>query len=434
MYVNLVTFLLFFTVCCKADSNNFLPQNYYINSTTGKDDNSGISPTAAWKSLKHLQVINFKPGDSILFAKNSVFTGGFIIKNSGSENQPIVLTSYEEGSMPLFSNTDYNNLHGNAIQIKGAHINIDGLSFKNCANSPSKADKEILLVGAVYAITGADYLTVKNCEFTDCPIGIYINSQHCLITKNYLHDCNRFLSEPDWGPIGIVVGNAYNDISYNICNNYVKVGGNYGADGGFIEFEDRYFGNKVHHVDVHHNKSVANQGFLEIESKVTGDSLNVYYNFSDDFQQFIFYWGGNHSKVENNTVIRTRPSNHGSVNTVFTMTNPDFSLKNNIFLVANKIQVLVTAPYEVGNYGKLVHENNLYYCTDSSVADPCGKLLGKGEKIGDPKFKNLIGGDYHLNANSPAIKGGQKLGYHGDIENKMLPVNSMPDIGAFQYQ
>ena len=422
---------------CKARQPAVILKNnttYFVDSKTGNDANNGTSTAAPWKTLAKFSGLSLKAGDSVRFASGATFVGGCIIESSGSDNHPIVITSYGVGDQPVFSNPDYSLLNGNVFHVKGRHITIDGLHFDKCANSPGKVDKDILSVGAVYGITGSDFLTVKNCLFVDCPIGIYVNGQHSLITKNTLRDCNRFLSEPDWGPIGIVIGNAYNDVSYNTCTNYVKVGGNYGADGGFIELEDRYFGNKVHHVNVHHNTSIANQGFLEIESKVTGDSLNVYYNFSDDFQQFIFYWGGNHSRVDNNTVIRTRPSNHGSVNTVFTMRNPDFSLKNNIFLVANGIQVLVTAPYNVGNYAKVIHENNIYYCLDASTADPLGKPLGEGEKIIDPQFLEIANSDYHLNANSPAFKAGQRLGYSTDLENKMLPKDSAPDIGAYQFK
>lgn len=435
-FIKHIAYVLIFALIGCGNGNDAAKQSgrYYLNSLSGNDQNEGSSPDAPWKTMKPMGEVNLKPGDSVFFAKGSKFIGTTTINNSGEENAPIVLTTYGQGSVPSFSNPDFSVKFGNVFQLKGSYIVVDGLLFENCANSPSKENKEILSVGAVYGFTGADHLTVKNCEFIDCPIGIYIKGQHCLITNNKIHDCNRFLSEPDWGPIGVLIGNAYNEVSFNQCTNYVKVGGNYGADGGFIELDDRYFGNKVHDVSIHHNISKANQGFLEVESQVTGDSLNVYYNFSDDYQQFIFYWGGNNSKVENNTVIRTRPSNHGAVNTVFTMRNGNFTLRNNIFVVANGIQVLVTAPYEVGNYAKVVHENNLYYCADESTTDPCGITLGSDEKIADPNFVSLSAGDYHLSDESPAIKAGKVLGYTLDLDNNPLPENALPDIGAYERQ
>jgi len=408
-------------------------QNTYYFSQYGSDSNSGTSANAPWKSLSKLEQNNFQPGDSILFEKNSEFIGGVRFKCSGEKGSPIVLSSYGKGAMPSFTNIDYNHLGGNVFQILGSNVTIDGLAFKHCANSESIVDKEILLVGAVYTVTGADYIVVKNCDFLDCPIGIHVNSQHCLITNNNLHDCNRFLSKPDWGPIGIFIGNAFNEVSYNTCRNYIKVGGNYGADGGFLELDARYFGNSVHDIKIHHNKSFNNMGFLEIEGSLKGDNLDVYYNLSDDYQEFIFYWGGNNSKIENNTIIRTKPPMNGAVNTVFTMKNGNFTLRNNIIVVAHGIQALVTAPYNVGNYDSVIHENNLYYCVDGSVEDPCGKALGKGEIIADPLFIDIYKGDYQLSAESPAINAGMKLGYTLDLNNKHVPAGSAPDMGAYEY-
>jgi len=423
--------ILFFFMGCMNTDQNSKTNRYYINSQTGNDTNNG-SLNSPWKSLQKLQEMTFQPGDRILFAKNSVFQGGITFKSSGNADNPIVLSHFGEGSRPSFSNPDQNKLNGNVFQITGDHVIIDGLLFEKCADANSKSGKDVLLTGAVYTNIGADYITVRNCEFIDCPIGIYINGQHSLITGNVFRDCNRFLSSPYWGPIGIVIGNAYNEISYNTCSNYVKVGGEFGADGGFIELDDRYFGAQVHDIKIHHNKSFDNMGFLEIEKNVAGDNIDVYYNLSDDYQQFIFFWGGNNSKIENNTVIRTKPSLNGAVNTVFTMVNGNFILRNNIFVVANGVQTLVTAPYDAGNYDQVIHENNLYYCTDGSKDDPCGKPLGPGELIADPRFVDINARDYRLSPKSPAVNAGMVLGYGLDLENKPLGNNQIPDIGAYE--
>ena len=428
-----ITILFITTSCSNTNEGEEIARSaetYYI-SENGNDDDNGSSANSPWQTLKKLEGIKFKPGDSILFEKSSEFIGSVRFKSSGVVGEPILLGSYGEGRKPTFTNSDYNNLNGNVFQVHSSYVTIDGLSFKNCANSESKVNEELLLVGAIYAVTGADGLIVRNCEFIDCPISIYVNSQHCLLTNNYLHDCNRFLSEPDWGPIAVFIANAYNEISYNTCSNYIKVGGNYGADGGFLELDARFFGNQVHDIKVHHNKSFGNMGFMEVEASASGDNLDVYYNLSDDYQEFIFYWGGNNSKIENNTVIRTKPSKNGAVNTVFTMAEGNFILRNNIFIVSNGVQVLVTAPYEVGNYDNVVHENNLYYCIDGSTFDPCGKPLEPGEMIADPQFVNFSAGDYHLHSESPAISAGLSLGYTSDLDNNHVLSGSVPNIGAY---
>jgi hypothetical protein len=61
-------------------------------------------------------------------------------------------------------------------------------------------------------------------------------------------------------------------------------------------------------VNIHHNISINNHGFLELAGRNV-DSIIVAYNLSDDRNQFI---GGGSMKnilVLNNTVIRTRKIN-----------------------------------------------------------------------------------------------------------------------------
>ncbi|HCL00432.1 MAG TPA: hypothetical protein DHW42_10065 [Candidatus Marinimicrobia bacterium] len=420
-------FLISIGAGCDSKTNH-----YYIDGKTGNDANTGLSIRSPWKSLQKLQEISFQPGDQILFAKNSAFQGGIFFESSGSLEKPIVVSSYGEGAAPSFSNPDQEELNGNVFQISGSHIVIDGLSFVKCADANSKHGKSVLEAGAIFTKTGANYITVKNCVFIDCPIGINITGQHSLITGNTFKDCNRFLNAPNWGPLGIVITNAYNEISFNSCSNYVNIGGTFGADGGFIELDDRYFGTQVHDIKIHHNTSFDNMGFLEIETQVKGDNIDVYYNLSDDYQQFIFFWGGNNSRIENNTVIRTKPPLNGAVNTVFTMRNVSFIVRNNIFVVANGIQVFVTEPYDDGNYDSVLHEYNLYSCSDGSTDDPCGIPLGTGEIIADPRFINIDEGDYQLDYGSPAIDRGMSMGYQMDLNRVPLEKNGCPDMGAYE--
>jgi hypothetical protein len=43
------------------------------------------------------------------------------------------------------------------------------------------------------------------------------------------------------------------------------------------------------------------------------------------------------------------------------------------------------------------------------------------------------GGDYHLQAGSPAINAGLNLGYPLDFDGKAVPQGTAPDIGAYEY-
>lgn len=429
-----------------GSSEQLYAKDYYLDSKKGSDENSGakISP---WKSLSPLSTLTFKAGDRIFFAKGSSFSGGFTVQQSGTQAQPIAFASYGNGAPPLFTNPDYSVLNGNVIQVHGSFVSISGLHFAHTANcsytEPVKAeeywknealririDKKVLLVGAIYQSEEAGNLTVSDCEFEDCPIAIYVNGQHNKIVRNFFHDCNRVLWDPLWGPIAVVIANAFNEVAYNKCINYKREGGTFGADGGFIELDSRYYGGPIHDVSVHHNESIANEGFMEITN--SGSHLNISYNLSDDYQQFIFFWEGDSSEVNNNTVIRTRPAN-SSVNVVFTFKHSGYVIRNNIFVVADSMQVFAGGAYEARNFNQQ-HENNLYYVAGKGTVDPVGQPLGTGEKIADPQFVNLEKGNYRLTAASPAIDAAQDLGERKDFDGKPVPNGKGPDMGAFEYR
>ncbi|WP_338877371.1 choice-of-anchor Q domain-containing protein (plasmid) [Spirosoma sp. SC4-14] len=428
------------TMACLLVVQLVWAKTYYINSQTGSDRNKGTNDKP-WKTLSRLASLPFRPGDSVLFARGSRFRGGFVVNGEGTMQQPIYIGSYGRGASPYFSNPDYGHLNGNVIQVRASHVVIEGLSFANTAactyqEKPdtywkdeglrTRIDKQVLLVGAIYQRSDAHHLTVRRCSFRDCPFGVYCNGQYNQITKNSFRDCNRFVWKPFWGPVAVVIANAYNEVSYNTCRNYKVLGGAFGADGGFIELDSRYYGGPIHSVAIHHNYSEGNEGFMEVTN--SGRHIMVSYNVSNDFQQFIFFWEGDSCDVDNNTIIRTKPANSG-VNVVFTFKNNGFRIRNNIIEVANNVQAFAGGAYEARNFNQL-HEHNLYYATDGK--DPVGQALGKGERIADPCFIDGQSGNYRLRAHSPAIDAGLLLKYVLDFDQRPLPVGRTVDIGAFE--
>ncbi len=411
-----------------------LSGQYYVDNIDGDDDNLGTTVDSPWKTLDKVQSMTFEPGEKILFKRGSSYSGSVTIEDNGTEEKPITITAYGSGDAPKFTNPDFHDSYGNVFHITGDYIVIDGLYFHGGADANQGEYSDAMRVGAVFVAVGADHVTIKDSEFYDCTIGINSVGEYTLITNNNLHDFNRWIQDLEWGPLGVVIGNAYAEVSYNNFTKIYKEGGNYGADGGAIEVEDRFFGVVARDVNIHHNVSVKNYGFVEVEGNVDGANINISYNVSNDYQNFIFFWGGKDSKIENNTIIRTLEPLGPSVNTVFTMNNGGFAFRNNIFVVGNGIEVWGTAPYGANHgYASAIKENNIYFSADGSTDDPHGLYIGETEKNVNPGFVDLDGGDYHLTSGSPAINAGVDLGYTLDLDDAIVPNDGAPDIGAYEF-
>ncbi|MBN1506920.1 MAG: right-handed parallel beta-helix repeat-containing protein [Sedimentisphaerales bacterium] len=73
---------------------------YYVDSTSGDDGKSGLSPRQAWKSLTKVNDPVFRPGDKVLFKRGTQYTGQLRPQGSGQQDNPIVLASYGTGPKP----------------------------------------------------------------------------------------------------------------------------------------------------------------------------------------------------------------------------------------------------------------------------------------------------------------------------------------------
>jgi len=432
--ITLVINLTFTALAAKGQN-----RAYYINSKTGSDDNPGTID-APWQTLERINNYDFAPGDSVLFARGSTFTGGFVIKSSGKPDSPIIFTAYGQGSKPVFSNPRYSNLNGNAIRITGSHIIIDDLFFYNCPKSPVCQD--ICTIGAIFITVGADQNIVRNCEMTKTPIGIQTYGQHTLITQNYIHD-NNVAIKPHWGPVCVFVNTSNNEVSYNTFENYSSASNEYGHDGGAIEINDRDYPKE--NIIIHHNYSYKNQGFIEFVGLVKQDNMIIHHNVCEDYQSFIGFTGPcNNIRVENNTVIRLlahdRPDSE-DVTFWFYYDNSNLIFRNNIF-VYDPVRV-----EGVFARGEFIHDHNLYYRIDNPkpldsvnysaferLVVGAGAHHGKGGKISDPLFVDFENRDYRLRADSPAVDAGVDLDYKLDFDNNPIPSGSAPDMGAYERQ
>jgi len=389
--------------------------NYYVDSVNGSDNNPGTSPDQPWKSLAPVNSHTFQAGDVINFARGSTFSGGLVINSSGASGNPITFQAYGSGNRPVFTNSGQ---YSRSVQINGSWVVVKDLLLRD-------ADEFGVRIGE-----NASNDVVRDCEMTNVGIGVGIYGQHNLVTGNYFHDLKMVVNtqggDDDYGAYAIGLYNSNNEISYNKAERCKAPSYDYGSDGGFVEFY-----NNVSGANIHHNWAQDNNGFIEVGGGSATDSVVAYnvavnngslavMHISGNFQSAV-----NNFRFENNTLVETAvgSNTYDILDFIGTPASGAVIVRNNIFYV-NQFQV-------ISNTSSFTHDHNIYYFMQSQTQ--VGAPLGPGEKIADPLFANLAGGDYHLQAGSPAIDAGVDLGYHQDYAGQAVPAGSAPDIGAYEY-
>jgi hypothetical protein len=115
---------------------NLTVNKYYV-SPEGDDAAQGTSPEKAWKSIEKVNGIILQPGDMILFEGGATFAGSlkFDIEDSGSPENPVIITSYGEGRATISSGSETGLLAKNTsgfivkdLNFSGASLDIDNKS------------------------------------------------------------------------------------------------------------------------------------------------------------------------------------------------------------------------------------------------------------------------------------------------------------------
>ena len=76
---------------------------YYVDAQNGDDNNDGKSEEKAFRSLDKVNEMTFLPGDRILLKKGCIWNGQLKPGGNGTEELPIIISSYGEGSRPVIN-------------------------------------------------------------------------------------------------------------------------------------------------------------------------------------------------------------------------------------------------------------------------------------------------------------------------------------------
>jgi hypothetical protein len=97
-YILVSILILFPLYSCEKDSvgpeDSVSAKTYYMDSELGDDQNDGLSPESAWKTLEKINGIKLHPDSKVLFKSGTVYGGRFSPKGSGISGKPIVIDMY----------------------------------------------------------------------------------------------------------------------------------------------------------------------------------------------------------------------------------------------------------------------------------------------------------------------------------------------------
>jgi len=174
-------------------------KKYYV-AVSGNDQNNGLSPHTAWRSIQKINGTNFKPGDTVLFAGGEAFDGTIKLSSddSGSLARPVVLTSFGRAKA-IVNGGDSDGL----LAVNTSFIKIKDLVFTGSGVNKNKG-------GGIHffsndTLKAPSYIDIEACDAKGfLTYGIVFGAEGKLSCKGYRHvritGCNA--SENGQGGIG----------------------------------------------------------------------------------------------------------------------------------------------------------------------------------------------------------------------------------------
>jgi hypothetical protein len=411
---------------------------YYVDSVAGNDRNDGLSTARAWKSLdkvcsesrnKKVRKNGFAAGDQILFRRGQTFqsTGYPILTVAGTSTAPVTVGAWGVGEAPRFDNQG-TGIYDIVLKVDGISALVQGLAFVK-GDAANVTEHGIYLAGRGHRLT--------QCDISGVGIGAKIEGEDHRVDNCAFHDLTMVIadsySDNDYGAIGVVLsGVTRASVDHNTFTRLRAASPDYGFDGSAVEFFNassavQVFNNRVQEVAAFTEMggNTADAAITDVvyhHNVVTeADAIGYFHNLAGTTYGIAI----SGVAFDHNTFVKrsTRlPS------WLFGFGQPlaagTFFFRNNIVVHENSSGLFYQS-------GQLVHSANLYSLVNTSWGDAAFQL-DSTEILADPAFVDLAGGDYRLQATSPAVDSGLSLGYTTDAADLPAPLGAAPDRGAFE--
>jgi hypothetical protein len=295
-YLNLASLAIFLLLSSvpfhsKAQQPSQL-QDFYIDSSAGRDDNSGLTPATAWRTLAKVNLTVFHPGDRVFFKSGGVWTGQLWPKGSGTAERPITIDKYGGDALPV---------------INGAGLAEDAVLLKNEEYWEIR-NLEVTNTGATRALRRGVHVVAENSG----------DLHHIYLQHLTVHDVNSTFQEKvtggiDYSAIGDSKPSRFIDL--RIENNHI-----YHVDrSGIFGWSTHWMRSKWYpslQVAIRNNvlEDIGGDGIVNVAT----DGAVVEYNVvahanqrSDDYNDGIWPWSADNTLVQYNEVYGMKGQHDG---------------------------------------------------------------------------------------------------------------------------
>lgn len=400
---------------------------YHVDCAAGNDAASGISASAAWRTIGRANGAQLRPGDHLLLKRGCSWRSTLYAKWNGTAESPITIGAYGVGERPVLQDSQ------DQVYVTGSHLVIESIKARadavthdaQCQNARAGRRSGFRLAA------GASYDTLRDLVASDLTFGIKLEAgaHHNRVVRNVLRD-NDMKSDiwtSDAGAIGIVLFGDDNVVARNTVSGSDVCSRFYGRDGSAIEV----FGGQRNRI--HHNRAIDNNQFAELGNSRSADNIYAYNVVTSTLPNGHFLttrgpgddaWGPvARTKVLNNTVSLTGAASL-AIQCAGDCSPSILTLRNNIVWAADRIG------YADGGFDE---GNNIYWSPGGPrVWFP---MSASSRKV-DPAF-TARAADLHLRATSPAVDAGWAgvvgLGFDTDFDRVGVPRGGAVDIGAYEY-